>query len=55
MSTMNIYERVAHGELTVEEAVEILLEEDRKAAYARKPSWVPRWLWALTLWWSKNR
>lgn len=48
--SLHVFERVARGELTVEEAVDLLLAEDRKAAYARKPSWVPNWLWACVLW-----
>lgn len=50
-----VYERVARGEITVEEAVELLGEQDRRAEWARKPAWTPNWLWACVLWLERHQ
>ncbi len=40
-----VFERVASGELTAEQAAKEMLAADLRAQEKRRPSWAPRWLW----------
>lgn len=46
MNSTSVFEKVAAGELTAEQAATKMIEEDRRAADARRPAWAPSWLWS---------
>ena len=47
LSTAQIFDEVARGLRTPEEAVELFHRADLQDQEARRPRWMPRWLWAV--------
>lgn len=46
-STAQIFDGVARGVFTAEEGAEMLRQAAREDSWARRPRWMPRWLWAV--------
>lgn len=47
MKSVAIFEKVAAGELTPNEAASMMLEADRKAITPIRPKWMPALAWTI--------
>lgn len=47
MNNLAIFEEVAAGKLTPEQASKLMLDADERAKTAHRPSWAPKWAWVL--------
>ncbi len=47
MSVTEIYEEHAQGKITLDEAVKKVVKLGEDLHEARRPKWMPKWLWSF--------